>query len=101
MTIEFFKEYIRPSQKARQKDRLAVCNPNKFLACQYLINLHEARGDKIIVFSDDLIALKKYAVELMKPYICGETNHQERMSVLHYFAKTTEINTIFISKVGD
>ena len=63
--------------------------------------MHEKRGDKVIVFSDDLVALKKYAVELGKPYICGETNHQERMSVLHYFAKTNEINTIFISKVGD
>jgi hypothetical protein len=32
-------------------------NPNKFQACQFLINYHEARGDKIIVFSDNVYAL--------------------------------------------
>jgi DNA excision repair protein ERCC-3 len=59
MTAEFYKEYL--SAKPRMKPILYVNNPNKFLACQYLINLHEARGDKIIVFSDNLFALKTYA----------------------------------------
>ena len=54
---------------------LYVNNPNKFLACQYLINLHEARGDKIIVFSDNIFALKTYAKELNKPYISGVVGH--------------------------
>ena len=54
------------------KQVLYVNNPNKFLACQYLINLHENRGDKIIVFSDNLFALKKYATKLKKPYISGD-----------------------------
>ena len=76
-------------------------NPNKFLACQYLINLHESRGDKIIVFSDNLFALKMYAKKLKRPYISGDVSHSERMGILHYFQKTNEINTIFISKVGD
>lgn len=43
------------------KRLLYVNNPNKFLTCQYLIQYHESRGDKIIVFSDNLIALKNYA----------------------------------------
>ena len=33
-------------------------NPNKFQACQFLINYHEERGDKIIVFSDNVFALE-------------------------------------------
>jgi len=33
-------------------------NPKKFQACQYLIHYHEARGDKIIVFSDNVFALE-------------------------------------------
>ena len=59
MTAEFYKEYL--SARPRLKTNLYVNNPNKFLACQYLINLHESRGDKVIVFSDNLFALKMYA----------------------------------------
>lgn len=99
MTAAFFNAYI--TAKPRTKMALYVNNPNKFLACQYLINLHESRGDKIIVFSDNLFALKTYAIKLGKPYISGDVGHQERMGILHYFAKTNIINTIFISKVGD
>lgn len=83
MTAEFFKEYL--TAKPRTKMALYVNNPNKFLACQYLINLHESRGDKIIVFSDNLFALKTYATKLKKPYISGDVGHQERMGILHYF----------------
>jgi DNA excision repair protein ERCC-3 len=99
MTPEFYKEYL--SAKPKLKPILYVNNPNKFLACQYLINLHESRGDKIIVFSDNLFALKMYAKKLKRPFISGDVSHSERMGILHYFQKTNEINTIFISKVGD
>ncbi len=33
-------------------------NPNKFHAAQFLIEYHERRGDKIIVFADDIWALE-------------------------------------------
>lgn len=33
-------------------------NPRKFQACQFLIQYHEKRGDKIIVFSDNVYALE-------------------------------------------
>lgn len=36
---------------------LYVMNPKKLQACQYLIQYHERRGDKIIVFSDNVYAL--------------------------------------------
>ena len=45
---------------------LAVTNPNKFRACQFLIKYHERRNDKIIVFSDNVFALKSYAIKLNK-----------------------------------
>eukprot|EP00347_Sterkiella_histriomuscorum_P011495 403372236 len=101
MTTEFYREYLNHNLKPRMKQVLYVNNPNKFLACQYLINLHESRGDKIIVFSDNLFALKMYAKKLKKPYISGDVSQSERMGILHYFQKTNEINTIFLSKVGD
>ena len=41
-------------------------NPNKFRACQFLIKFHERRNDKIIVFSDNVFALKNYAVKMKK-----------------------------------
>lgn len=33
-------------------------NPRKIQSCQYLIEFHEARGDKTIIFSDNIFALK-------------------------------------------
>ena len=62
-----------------------VCNPNKFIACEYLIRLHEARGDKIIVFSDQLFAQRQLAEALRRPYINGMTGQQERMEILTRF----------------
>jgi DNA excision repair protein ERCC-3 len=65
MTAEFYEAYLKKTgpRLERQKSALDqgsknmkqmyyVCNPNKFIACEFLVQLHEARGDKIIVFSD-------------------------------------------------
>jgi hypothetical protein len=56
MTPEFYSEYLRT--KSRKRILLHALNPNKFQACQYLIHYHESRGDKIIVFSDNVFALE-------------------------------------------
>lgn len=56
-------------------------NPNKFRACQFLIRYHERRGDKTIVFSDNVFALKHYATKLGKPFIYGPTN--QVMHIIH------------------
>ena len=37
---------------------LYCMNPNKFQACQFLIKYREGRGDKVIVFSDNVYALE-------------------------------------------
>ncbi|EQB61079.1 dna repair helicase rad25 [Vairimorpha apis BRL 01] len=76
-------------------------NPNKFQVCEYLINKHENKGDKIIVFSDSVSALKSYALKLGKPFIYGPTGQTERMRILKQFQTNPLINTIFLSKVGD
>ena len=143
---------------------LAVMNPAKFQACEFLVRYHEQRRDKIIVFSDNIFALKaraplrcgllcfcavqhaslammpggavlaerhqraasghpvtpamhtmkrghartasvmwvqEYACRLRRPYIFGATAHAERTKVLSMFKHSTEINTVFLSKVGD
>lgn len=56
MAVPFFREYLRA--KSRKRQLLYVMNPKKLQACQYLISLHETMGDKIIVFSDNIFALK-------------------------------------------
>ncbi|KAK0541409.1 DNA repair helicase RAD25 [Tilletia horrida] len=99
MTPEFYREYLRES--ARKKMLLYCMNPNKFQACQFLINYHEGRGDKIIVFSDNVYALEAYAKKLGKPFIHGGTAQVERMGILQHFQHNPNINTIFLSKVGD
>ena len=99
MTAEFYKEYLEASY--RKRALLAVTNPNKFQACEYLIKGHESRNDKVIVFSDDLFALKEFAIRLKKPYLCGSTSQQERLSVLQNFQRNPRINTIFVSKIAD
>eukprot|EP00771_Trimastix_marina_P001846 gnl/Trimastix_PCT/2951.p1 GENE.gnl/Trimastix_PCT/2951~~gnl/Trimastix_PCT/2951.p1 ORF type:complete len:780 (+),score=291.36 gnl/Trimastix_PCT/2951:43-2382(+) len=99
MTREFYREYLRAPPGRRKL--LYITNPNKFQACEYLIRFHERRGDKIIVFSDNVFALEQYATMLRKPYIYGETKQKERMVLLEQFKTNPNKNCIFLSKVGD
>lgn len=99
MPTEFYDEYLKI--KDRSKSLLYVMNPLKMQACQYLITYHESRGDKIIVFSDDVYALEFYARKLMKPYLYGGTSNAERQEILQRFRDSSECNTIFLSKIGD
>lgn len=101
MTKEFFSEYLK-KENSKKKQALYVMNPNKFRACEFLIRFHEQqRGDKIIVFADNLFALTEYAMKLRKPMIYGATSHVERTKILEAFKTSKEINTVFLSKVGD
>ncbi|XP_002732918.2 general transcription and DNA repair factor IIH helicase/translocase subunit XPB-like [Saccoglossus kowalevskii] len=99
MTPEFYREYLHI--QSRKRILLYVMNPNKFRACEFLVKYHEQRNDKVIVFSDNVFALKHYAVAMGKPYIYGPTTQGERMQILQNFKHNPAVNTIFISKVGD
>lgn len=99
MPTEFYDEYLKAP--SRKKNLLYIMNPRKFQACQYLINYHESRGDKIIVFSDNVYALKAYALKLEKAFIYGSTGQAERLQVLENFQHNPQVNTLFLSKIGD
>ena len=72
------------------------------MAAEYLIKWREEQGDKIIVFSDNVFALSHYAVTLGKPFIFGQTSHDERTDILNKFRQNhPRYRTIFLSKVGD
>jgi DNA excision repair protein ERCC-3 len=100
MTGPFMKEYLMATN-ARMKQLLYVMNPAKLRATEFLVRFHEARGDKIIVFSDLVFSLKLYADMLKKPLIYGETPERERQAILGTFRATDAMRTICISKVGD
>ena len=99
MTTEFYQEYLRES--SRKRALLYIMNPRKFQACQFLINYHEKRGDKVIVFSDNVYALTAYAKKLQKYFIFGGTSQGERLRVLENFQHSDTVNTVFLSKIGD
>ena len=99
MSPEFYREYL--GCKSAKKMLLFVMNPNKFRACQFLIRYHERRRDKIIVFSDNVYALKHYALAMNKPFIYGPTSQDERLNILKNFRENPLVNTIFVSKVAD
>lgn len=99
MTPEFYREYL--GTKTRKRGLFYVMNPNKFRACEFLIRYHERRNDKIIVFADNVFALKHYAIALNKPFIYGPTSQGERLHIIQNFVHNPMVNTIFISKVGD
>ena len=101
MTPEFYSEYINATGKVNQQSLLSTMNPRKYQACQFLIDYHERRGDKIIIFSDNVYALKKYAEGMKKPFIFGETTQRERELVLSNFQMNPKVSSIFLSKIGD
>jgi DNA excision repair protein ERCC-3 len=100
MTTEFYGEYLK-ARTTNKRSLLSTMNPRKFQACQFLIDYHEKRGDKIIVFSDNVYALEKYAKRLKKPYIYGDTPQREREMVLQNFQQNESVRTVFLSKIGD
>ena len=100
MTAEFYTEYLK-AETVNKRVLLFTMNPRKFQACQYLIDYHERRGDKVIVFSDNVYALESYAKKLGKAYIYGGTPQQERLRILENFQYNDSVNTVFLSKIGD
>ncbi len=100
MTAPFMGEYLKPSANARLKQLLYVMNPTKLRTVEYLVNFHEARGDKIIVFSDLVYSLKLYADMLKKPLIYGETRkfvfyvHSRHVSM----SKSNPLQTFFTTQ---
>ena len=81
----FMSEYLKCEGNARRKQLLYVMNPAKIRTVEYLISEHVKRMDKIIVFSDIVVALEYYAGLFKKPMIHGSTSENEREAVLGRF----------------
>mmetsp|Transcript_14221 Transcript_14221/g.16651 ORF Transcript_14221/g.16651 Transcript_14221/m.16651 type:complete len:840 (+) Transcript_14221:290-2809(+) len=106
MSPLFMKEYLRTND-AKRKQLLYVMNPIKYAMCKALMEYHEARNDKILIFSDDITALLRYKNKLRRYCLYGNTSEYERADLLARFRggsnipKEKVITTLFISSVGD
>lgn len=100
MPRQFWSAYLSTTSGIIQRS-LYTANPRKLTACEFLIRLHEQRGDKVIVFCDNISLLKDMARRTKKPFICGSVSMQERMAIIRCFQHSNRINTVFLSQVGD
>ena len=87
MNVDFYEEYLKSNSRRRML--LYVANPNKFYICKSLIEHH--KNDKIIIFSDNLFCLKRYAHELKLPFISGEAGEAERSNILDTFRNSDKV----------
>ncbi|KAL0225269.1 hypothetical protein RCL1_003181 [Eukaryota sp. TZLM3-RCL] len=102
MTSSFFREYMSTTEAKR--NLLCTMNPNKINCCEYLMKFHEERGDRVLIFSDNLFTLRWYALKLNRPFIDGSTSTAERILWLNRFQSRdgdSMVKSLFISKVGD
>ena len=59
-----------------------------------------AQSVQVIIFSDNVFALKYFAQQMGCYYICGDVKAQERIIILDKFVTSKSCNIIFVSKVG-
>jgi DNA excision repair protein ERCC-3 len=118
MTAEFMDKYLHTKHKS-EKQLYWCFNPTKARSssavlyhihhvpqvrvCEYLVDYHKNRGDKVILFSDNIATLKEYCKTYLNiPYIYGKTGEEERKLFLDSFKRIgSSINVIGLSKVGD
>ncbi|KAL4490344.1 hypothetical protein ABPG72_004383 [Tetrahymena utriculariae] len=84
-----------------QRELIHTSNPRKFKTLEYLIKVHEERGDKILVFCDRPMIIDYYGNILKYPVIYGDVSQDERKKIFNLFKVSNQINTIFLSRVGD
>ncbi|KAL7711833.1 DNA 3'-5' helicase [Entamoeba marina] len=101
MTTKFYNAYISASQFITKK-RLGVINPRKVEACKFLVDAHLSRGDKVIVFCDDLTPARYYAKQLKcsNSFMDGATSEEKRAKILESF-RNNETNLIVFTRVAD
>jgi DNA excision repair protein ERCC-3 len=98
MPPKFYDKYLSESSSTRQL--LCALNPNKARICDFLVKYHENRGDRVLVFSDNVFALRSYATKMTRSFIYGATGSVERMKILKNF-QDFQGQTLFISRIGD
>ena len=110
MDAKFYERYLDSNLNAEKRKALYVSNPTKYLATLMLLEKH--KGDKIIIFSDNLFTINQYdkfftrrIVEEKSNFryklITGKTSLKEREECLRSFKNEDGINVLLMTKVGD
>ena len=110
MYPSFYEKYLGCSNMEKKKV-LYVSNPTKYLITLMLLEKH--KGDKIIIFSDNLFTIERYNELFIKrlkidnynnfkfKLITGKTGNKEREESLKDFKNENGINILLMTKVGD
>ena len=106
---EKYLSYLDSNSNMERKKVLYLSNPTKYLITLMLLKKH--KGDKIIIFSDNLFTIERYNKMLEKrksikndinfKLISGKTGEKERESILSNFKQDDGINILLMTKVGD
>lgn len=76
MTIQYFMQHEKETTSIK-KQAIYTANPNKLMACEYLMKFHEKRGDKVIIFSDSIYIIEELGKQLKRPFIHGKVSQEE------------------------
>jgi DNA excision repair protein ERCC-3 len=105
MSDLFMAAYIRTINDHHRQATLAVMNANKLAACRQIMEKHEADGDKVLIFSDSVYSIEKYAHILKRYMMHGGTPESERSELLRRYrlphGQKDAIQTLIVSKVAD
>ena len=102
MTQPFYKAYLQTgTSNANRRKILAAANPNKILMMESLLQYHEARGDKILMFCDYLDLLIALKNKTGRAALWGDVSNDEKTKIFNMFRSGNKVNTIIISRIGD
>ena len=108
MHSSFYEKYLDENIMIKKK-ALYVSNANKYLITLILLEKH--KGNKIIIFSDNLFTINRYDEMLKKRnkmyhniefrMINGNTTNKDRNKFIEEFKRDDGINILLMTKVGD
>jgi DNA excision repair protein ERCC-3 len=119
MHPKFYEIYLT-NPNSEKKKVLYVSNPIKYLATLILLEKH--KGEKIIIFSDNLFTINQYDkffqerilknsrgntninqndISLNYKKITGDTTPKDRNMFLKEFKNNNKVNILLMTKVGD
>lgn len=102
MSPPFFRAHLRAADASTRR-RLRARDPVKARVCAFLVDRHvRGRDDRVLVFGDDVAALKRLAVVTGNYVLTGETPDHEREAVLGAFRRgDAGVRCLFMSRMGD
>ena len=101
----FYKKFLEIENEKNSSEfqkLLYVSNPTKYLITLLLLEKH--KGDKIIIFSDNLFTVNQYnkfflEKNLNPRMISGEIGNKEREQILNEFRSESGVNILLMTKL--